>query len=248
MEPDLLDLLLELVKVPGSNKSWKREVYDAFNENAFFALSREQGSKWKVILSAFLSNDKERIVEYISRISAATSSILRSSRDQDRLINVRRLAFIIIGGNIDQFVGSIGSIKEKLMELARTASIDPIHGEVFLLYRVLMLRFSPTHLVAFWPIVVSEIQTFFSQILDQAGILSKEQLPLFFEACKVLDMMLVIEFEDFQLYLTSDVFADDLAKNGSLSPIQSTLSIDLPIVTRLLWLIVWLSGWDRELM
>ena len=248
MEPDLLDLLLELVKVPDSNKSWKREVYDVFNENAFFALSREQGSKWKVILSAFLSNDKERIVEYISRISAATSSILRSSRDQDRLINVRRLAFIIIGGNIDQFVGSIGSIKEKLMELARTASIDPIHGEVFLLYRVLMLRFSPTHLVAFWPIVVSEIQTFFSQILDQAGILSKEQLPLFFEACKVLDMMLVIEFEDFQLYLTSDVFADDLAKNGSLSPIQSTLSIDLPIVTRLLWLIVWLSGWDRELM
>lgn len=199
MEPDHLDLLLEITRVPGSSKSWKREVYDAFNENSFFLLSPEQGSKWKVILSVLVANDKERIGEYISRVSAATSSILRSSRDQDRLINVRRLAFIIIGSTMDQFVASIGSIKEKLMELGRTASIDPIHGEVFLLYRALMLRFSPTYLVAFWPLMISEIQSLFSQVLDQAGIISKELLPLFFEACKVLDMMLVIKSENFQL-------------------------------------------------
>lgn len=199
MDPDHLELLLELIRVPGSIKSWKRDVYDAFNENTFFSLSPEQGSKWKVILSALITNDKERIVEYISRVSAATSSILRSSRDQDRLINVRRLAFIIIGSTMDQFVVSIGPIKEKLMELGRTASIDPIHGEVFLLYRALMLRFSPTHLIGFWPIIISEIQSLFSQVLDQAGIIPKEQLPLFFEACKVLDMMLVINSENFQL-------------------------------------------------
>jgi hypothetical protein len=199
IDPDHLDLLLELIRVPGSVKSWKRDVYDTFNENTFFSLSPEQGSKWKVILGALIANDKERIVEYISRVSAATSSILRSSRDQDRLINVRRLAFIIIGSTMDQFVASISSIKEKLMELGRTASIDPIHGEVFLLYRALMLRFSPTHLIVFWPIIISEIQSLFSQILDQAGIVSKELLPLFFEACKVLDMMLVINSENFQL-------------------------------------------------
>jgi hypothetical protein len=199
MDPDHIELLLELIRVPGSIKSWKRDVYDAFNENTFFSLSPEQGSKWKVILSALITNDKERIVEYISRVSAATSSILRSSRDQDRLINVRRLAFIIIGSTMDQFVASIGPIKEKLMELGRTASIDPIHGEVFLLYRALMLRFSPTHLIGFWPIIISEIQSLFSQVLDQAGIIPKEQLPLFFEACKVLDMMLVINSENFQL-------------------------------------------------
>jgi hypothetical protein len=192
-------MLLELVKVPGSNKSWRREVYDAFNENAFFTISVEQGLKWRQILRTFMMNDKERVVEFISRISAATSSILRSSRDQDRLINVRRLAFIIISGDLDQFISHTNAIKEKLAELARTASIDPIHGEVFLLYRALLLRLSPIHLVSFWPLIVSQMQSLFTQILEQAGIVSKELLPLFFEACKVLDMILVVGSEDFQL-------------------------------------------------
>ena len=193
-------MLLELVKVPGSSKSWRREVYDFLNENAFFTISAEQGTKWKLILKTFLANDKERMVDFISRISAATSSILRSSRDQDRLINVRRLAFIVISGDVDQFIAHTNAIKEKLAELGRTASIDPIHGEVFLLYRALMLRLSPIHLVSFWPMMVSQIQILFTQILEQAGIVSKEQLPLFFEACKLLDMMLVVRSEDFQLY------------------------------------------------
>jgi len=174
-------------------------VYDTFNENAFFSISTQQGFKWKQIFKVFLANDKERITEFIGRISAATSSILRSSRDQDRLLNVRRLAFIIMSGEMDQFIGQTSQIKEKLMELGRTASIDPIHGEVFLLFRTLMLRLSPVHLIPFWPLLVSEIQTLFSQILEQAGIVSKEQLPLFFEACKVLDMTLVLRSEDFQL-------------------------------------------------
>src|SRR5208282_2812515 len=193
-------MFLELVKVPGSSKSWRREVYDSFNENAFFTISADQGTKWKIILQTFLTNDKERLVDFISRISAATSSILRSSRDQDRLINVRRLAFIVISGDVDQFIGHTNAIKEKLAELGRTASIDPIHGEVFLLYRALILRLSPIHLVSFWPMMVSQIQIVFTQILEQAGIVSKEQLPLFFEACKLLDMMLVVRSEDFQLY------------------------------------------------
>lgn len=192
-------MLVELVKVPGSNKAWRREVYDSFNENAFFTISPEQASKWKLILRTFTITDKERVVDFISKISAATSSILRSSRDQDRLINVRRLAMIVISGDLDQFIGHTSAIREKLMELGRTASIDPIHGEVFLLYRALILRLSPIHLVVFWPMMVSQIQMIFSQILDQAGIVSKEQLPLFFEACKLLDMMLVVGSEDFQL-------------------------------------------------
>lgn len=195
-----LDMLLELVKVSGSHKSWRREVYDSFNDNAFFSITAEEGYKWKLILKTFLANDKERIVEFISRISAATSSILRSSRDQDRLINVRRLSFLVISGEVDQLVPNIASIKEKLMELGRTAFIDPIHGEILLLFRALMLRLSPIHMVSFLPIIISEIQTLLYQILDQAGIVSKEQLPLFFETCKVLDMMLVVQSEDFQLY------------------------------------------------
>lgn len=211
-----LNMLLELVQVSGSHKSWRREVYDSFNDNAFFSITAEEGSKWKLIFKTFLANDKERVVEFISRISAATSSILRSSRDQDRLINVRRLSFLIISGEVDQFVPNINSIKEKLTELGRTASIDPIHGEILLLFRALMLRLSPVHMVSFWPIIISEIQTLLYQILEQAGIVSKEQLPLFFETCKVLDMMLVVQSEDFQLYSPRLSQTNESDKSGYL--------------------------------
>jgi protein dopey len=224
-------LLVELVKIPGGYKAWRRDVYDVFNENVFFTISAAQGSKWKQIFKIFLANDKERITEFITRISAATSSILRSSRDQDRLFHVRRLAFIILSGDVDQFVGQTGQIKEKLMELGRTASIDPIHGEVFLLFRTLMLRLSPVHLTSFWPLLVSEIQTLFCQILEQSGIVSKEQLPLFFEACKVLDMMLVLESEDFQLY-TGHLLCLQIDKSGCSSQTRLKPYIDRQIVIR----------------
>jgi len=218
-------MFLELVKVPGSYKAWRRDVYDSFNENIFFSMSLSQGQKWKIIMRTFLTNDKERITEFISRISAATSSILRSSRDQDRLLNVRRLAFIILCGETDQFIAYTTQIKDKITELGRTASIDPIHGEVFLLYRAIMLRFSAVHLITFWPLLVSELQILFNQILDQAGVVTKEQLPLFFEACKVLDMMLVLDSEDFQLYIALWNGTNSSDKNGYLSQIPLKLSI-----------------------
>jgi hypothetical protein len=238
-------MLHELVNVPGSNKAWRREVYDSINENMFFSISPERASKWRFILKVFLTNEKERVPEFISKISAATASILRSSRDQDRLVNVRRLAFIILSGDVDQFIGYTIPIKDKVMELARTASIDPIHGEVFLLFRALMLRFSPTHLVVFWPMVVTEIQILFSQVLEQAGFVSKEQLPLFFEACKVLDMMLVIGSEDFQLYFPLRI-TNHSGKNGCLSPIQLKRYTGLQTVILLRWWIALRSGWALD--
>jgi protein dopey len=131
---------------------------------------------------------------------------------------------------MDQFIAHTGAIKEKLAELARTVSIDPIHGEVFVLFRALMLRFSPIHLIGFWPMIVSEIQILFSQILEQSGVVSKEQLPLFFEACKVLDMMLVVGSEDFQLccHLKSVLILS--GKSGYSSRTLLKQYIDLPTV------------------
>jgi hypothetical protein len=167
-------------------------------------MSAEHGSKWKVVLRALMTYDKERMVEVISRISTAASSILRSSRDQDRLFNVRRLALCIISCDVDQFAGHITSIKEKIAELGRTVSIDPIHGEEYLLFRALLLRISPSHLTAIWPLMMTQITTLFTMILEQSGAVSKEQLPLFFGACKFLDTMLVVNSEDFQLYLSPD--------------------------------------------
>jgi len=136
---------------------------------------------------------------------------------------------VIISGDVDQFIGHANLIKERLAELARTASIDPIHGEVLLLFRALMLRFSSVHFIAFWPMVVSEVQILFSQILEQGGIVSKEQLPLFFEACKLLDMILVVRSEDFQLqewvFITDTIEAVYRSPNSHPSALVDRLAI-----------------------
>src|SRR2546423_13925840 len=91
------------------------------------------------------------------------------------------------------------SNKEKFLEFGTSASNDPIHGKILLLFRALMLRLSPVQMVSFLPIIISEIQTLLYQILEQAGILSTDPPPPFFETCKVLDLMLVVQSYDFQL-------------------------------------------------
>ena len=62
--------------------------------------------------------------------------------------------------------------------------------------------------------MILEMQSLFTQILEQAGIVSREQLPLFFEACKLLDMMLVVGFDDFQLYLPISYLINRQARMG----------------------------------
>ena len=48
-------------------------------------------------------------------------------------------------------------LSERLTDSLKVSSIPTIHAQVFLCFRVLILRISPQHLTSLWPTVITEI-------------------------------------------------------------------------------------------
>ena len=75
---------------------------------------------------------------------------------------LRRVSFIIYSCNKDTFSNKLGLILEKVKEVITTYSENPtLEVEIFLLIRVMFLRFSHENLVEMlrhlWPIIFSEL-------------------------------------------------------------------------------------------
>lgn len=86
------------------------------------------------------------------------------ARDADvaRARYVKRLAFVLFAGRVDQYVASLPAIQELLVAALRDVAARRLHQEVFLCFRVLVLRFSNSKLRSFWPVILAELIRVFS--------------------------------------------------------------------------------------
>ena len=62
-----------------------------------------------------------------------------------------------------------------------------------------MCRISPQHLTNFWPVILAELLRVFEAIMEDVPADGSESLQLALAACKFLDLLLVIQSEDFQM-------------------------------------------------
>jgi len=63
-----------------------------------------------------------------------------------------------------------------------------------------MCRISPQHLANFWPVILAELLRVFESTMDDPPLDHSEDLQLVLAACKFLDLLLVIQSEDFQIH------------------------------------------------
>ena len=208
-----LDLILTLANISEASKAWKRDVMEAFNDAKFFASAMnlvEHG--WLPILRQWALSDKDRMPEIYSRLPTPTAAGLvfgvgassaRLEADRKTQLNLRRIATLILAAPNDAFAASLAGLQEKLVELFNaTAASSPssvTRSEIYMVIRALVLKSSLTHLSSFWPIINSELQdalssAFPTQTHDNLDILCLLQ------ACKLLDTLLILGLEDFQLY------------------------------------------------
>lgn len=54
-------------------------------------------------------------------------------------------------------LGGLCSVSERLVESLRLPQVPPLHSQVFLFFRVLLLRMSPQHLTSLWPTMITEL-------------------------------------------------------------------------------------------
>lgn len=58
VEPIILDIIREMVKIPAAARSWRTTVNEAFNDVRFFNCSPAVASKWKPLVKALVDGDK----------------------------------------------------------------------------------------------------------------------------------------------------------------------------------------------
>ncbi|KAH8910886.1 hypothetical protein BR93DRAFT_943130 [Coniochaeta sp. PMI_546] len=211
-----LVLLQELSRLPNNQRSWKKDVGDVFNDGRFFGskLSLIQ-NEWLPLLRQWIVSDKDRLPEIVSRITPpSTAGIVfgvgatsaRLEADRKTQLNLRRIATLILASAEDTFVTDIPTILDKLVELlGATSTSSPsstTRAEVYMVVRSLVLKTSPIHLAPLWPIINAELHAAISSVVaaDHTFLSDTYNNTSILQACKLLDLLICVAPDDFQLH------------------------------------------------
>ena len=213
IDQSFLDLLIALSRIPEGAKTWRKDIAEIFQDPRFVCTRTLQlwEHGWYPVLRNWIIIEKERCIETISRIPAPTSigiifsvgaATARSEADKKAQLNLRRATLAILIANHDTFIGSVSIITEKAVELfgaSATSSPSSLpQADLFLLFRALVLRVSSVHLSSLWPILLPELQRILRGLTSEA-VPSQQNLRNIIQACKLLETLLSVAPDEFQL-------------------------------------------------
>lgn len=140
-----------------TKRAWRKEALDLLLDPAFFHMD-SACAHWKAIIDHLLTHEKTMFKDLMSMQSSSLK--LFSSATQKAML-LKRQAFAVFSGELDQYHLYLPLIQERLTDNLRVGQTPLVAAQMFLFFRVLLLRISPQHLTSLWPIMVSElIQTF----------------------------------------------------------------------------------------
>lgn len=135
---------------------------------------------WRTIIDNLMTHDNTTFRDLMNRVSIAQSSSISifSSKEQEyeqRAQLLKRLAFVILCSETDQYHKYMPDIQERLADSLRLPQVIPsIQAQVFLCFRVLLLRMSPQHATSLWPVIVSELVQVFLHIEQELNTDTEE--------------------------------------------------------------------------
>jgi hypothetical protein len=199
----ILDMLVQMSKIGAAHRSWRSLVADAFAEPKFF--THAHVPEWRFLINTLMDSDKERFPDLLSRITAAPSTNIFTNKEQEmisRALNLKRLAYVLLAAEENHYLVHLPSIQEKLVDILRTDIVSSrVQSNVYLCLRVLMCRIGAQHMTNFWPVILAELLKVFEAAMDDPPRDDSDALHLLLAACKFLDLLLVIQSEDFQMYV-----------------------------------------------
>ncbi|XP_010902786.2 protein dopey-1 isoform X3 [Esox lucius] len=224
-----IQLLSSLSGYQYTRRAWKKEAFDLFMDHTFFQMDSSCVCHWRAIIDHLMTHDKTTFRDLITRVAVAQSSSLNlfTNRDaelEQRAMLLKRLAFTIYSSEVDQYQKYLPDIQERLVESLRLPQVPILHAQVFLFFRVLLLRMSPQHLTSLWPTMITELVQVFLLMEQEltadedisrtsgpsvAGLEttysggngfstsynSQRWLNLYLSACKLLDLALALPSE-----------------------------------------------------
>ncbi|XP_036896509.1 protein dopey-2 isoform X1 [Sturnira hondurensis] len=253
-------LLSSLSGYAYTKRAWKKDVLDLFLDPAFFQMDTSC-AHWKAIIDHLLTHEKTMFKDLMNMQSSSLK--LFPSFEQKAML-LKRQAFAVFSGEVDQYHPYLPLIQERLTDNLRVGQTSLVAAQMFLFFRVLLLRISPQHLTSLWPIMVSElIQTFIqleedlkvddellrnsnkinrTKVLvpDSVGEIPQSELILYLSACKFLDTALSFPPDKmplFQIYRWAFVPEVDTEGPAALSDLEEGHQECRPHTVRILELL-----------
>ncbi|PHH73987.1 hypothetical protein CDD80_3429 [Ophiocordyceps camponoti-rufipedis] len=134
LSPRLLRLLLELSRLQGGHRAWKKDVSEAFNDGRFLATRADVvETEWLPLLRQWTLADKDRVSEMMSRIGAPTTAGIvfgvgatsaRLEADRRTQLNVRRAATLVLASADDGLVSELPLVLDKMTELLTATPVS----------------------------------------------------------------------------------------------------------------------------
>ncbi|KAI0348103.1 hypothetical protein BDW22DRAFT_1350250 [Trametopsis cervina] len=199
----VLAVLRETARIPAAIKAWRGPIVDILNDNRCFNSSPSAGKEWKLLVKMLFETDKTALTELLSRITTAPSANIFANKEYEMLLrslNLRRLSYVILTGEKNQFLTQLPTIQEKLVDTLRNVAAPIVQSEVYLCVRILLCRLSPHNLSSFWPVILTELLRVFESVLVSLPSDGSEDLSLILAATKLLDLILVLQTEEFQIH------------------------------------------------
>ncbi|KAG8901218.1 hypothetical protein FRB99_005473 [Tulasnella sp. 403] len=151
-----------------------------------------------------MDSDKQLVTELVGKITIAASANIFANREYEMLLrslNLRRLSYVLFVGERNQCLAQLPQIQEKLVDILRATSVAPVViSEVYLCLRVLLCRLSPHNMNSFWPVILTEMFRVFEQCMASPPSDGADDLTVILAACKFLDLVLVLQTEEFQVH------------------------------------------------
>ncbi|KAG8710253.1 hypothetical protein FRC11_004702, partial [Ceratobasidium sp. 423] len=229
-QPSIMAMMEELVKQQIAVRAWRPPLAEAFEDQRFFARDPDAGLGWCPLIRAYVQSDKlaipdivgkstvmlginKNLMELIGRVTTTSSNNIFTNREAEalaRTISLRRLSFAIYCGETNGCLTQLPSIQEKLVELLRWTSAEPIVlSEVESIG--VQARINPlTNVITgatmrqgtFMPFIATQpvlILACCSYRADPPAD-GSDELLLLLAACKCVDLMLVLQTPEFQIH------------------------------------------------
>ncbi|XP_054721369.1 protein dopey-1-like [Uloborus diversus] len=162
-------LLANISGYQHTRKAWRKEAFELLLDSSFFQMNFTCLTYWRSIIDHLMTHDKTTFRDFMSRVAVAQSGSLNlfSSKEQEyeqRSNLLKRLAFVLFCSEIDQYQKYMPDIQERLTESLKMSHVPIVQAQIFLCFRVLLVRMSPNHVTSLWPVIITEMVQVFTQI------------------------------------------------------------------------------------
>ncbi|CAI2173784.1 1528_t:CDS:10 [Funneliformis geosporum] len=199
----ILNIICEMSKLPFAYRVWRKELWDVFIDNKFFNMTPGAAKKWRIIIHTIMTSEKERFPELLGRLSTSPANALFVSKEQEslnRALSLRRISFVIYCGNMDQYLQYLPPIQEKLVELFKLVILWLL--DLFDSTNINVSNFEPTFIkfLASYSYGIGNVRLFGMFLQKEPVEQQSEVANVFLAACKFLDLLFVLQTNDFQVY------------------------------------------------